>query len=105
MRCLKPVWQALEGGIGALTVASGMAAITYTIQTLCRAGDNIVSVSTLYGGTYNLFAMRCHVKVSKCVSLIIPKPETLVDLIDERTKLVFGESIGNPLGNAKYRKN
>ncbi|MDR2991550.1 MAG: PLP-dependent transferase, partial [Burkholderiaceae bacterium] len=47
---------ALEGGVGALAVASGMAAITYAIQTLARAGDNIVSVSTLYGGTYNLFA-------------------------------------------------
>ena len=47
---------ALEGGIGALAVASGMAAITYAIQTIAEAGDNIVSASTLYGGTYNLFA-------------------------------------------------
>jgi O-acetylhomoserine (thiol)-lyase len=51
---------ALEGGIGALTVASGMAAITYTIQTLCEAGDNIVSVSTLYGGISNRRHPGCH---------------------------------------------
>jgi O-acetylhomoserine/O-acetylserine sulfhydrylase-like pyridoxal-dependent enzyme len=47
---------ALEGGIGALAVASGMSAIAYAIQTITEAGDNIVSASTLYGGTYNLFA-------------------------------------------------
>jgi len=47
---------ALEGGIGGLAVASGMAAITYAIQTICEMGDNIVTTSTLYGGTYNLFA-------------------------------------------------
>lgn len=90
---------ALEGGIGALTVASGMAAITYTIQTLCEAGDNIVSVSTLYGGTYNLFAHALPRQGIEVRFFDYTKPETLVDLIDERTKLVFGESIGNPLGN------
>src|SRR5450631_789883 len=47
---------ALEGGIAALAVASGMAAITYAIQTICEAGDNFISASTLYGGSYNLFA-------------------------------------------------
>ncbi|MBW4017923.1 aminotransferase class I/II-fold pyridoxal phosphate-dependent enzyme [Moraxella osloensis] len=90
---------ALEGGIGALTVASGMAAITYTIQTLCEVGDNIVSVSTLYGGTYNLFAHALPRQGIEVRFFDYTKPETLVDLIDERTKLVFGESIGNPLGN------
>ncbi|RVU82240.1 aminotransferase class I/II-fold pyridoxal phosphate-dependent enzyme [Leucothrix sargassi] len=90
---------ALEGGIGALTVASGMAAITYTIQTLCEAGDNIVSVSTLYGGTYNLFAHALPRQGIEVRFFDYTQPETLVDLIDERTKLVFGESIGNPLGN------
>ena len=90
---------ALEGGIGALTVASGMAAITYTIQTLCEAGDNIVSVSTLYGGTYNLFAHALPRQGIEVRFFDYTKPETLLDLIDERTKLVFGESIGNPLGN------
>lgn len=90
---------ALEGGIGALCVASGMAAITYAIQTLCEAGDNIVSVSTLYGGTYNLFAHALPRQGIDVRFFDYRKPETLVDLIDERTKLVFGESIGNPLGN------
>ena len=90
---------ALEGGIGALTVASGMAAITYTIQTLCEAGDNIVSVSTLYGGTYNLFAHALPRQGIEVRFFDYTKPETLVDLIDERTKLIFGESIGNPLAN------
>ncbi len=47
---------AMEGGIGALAVASGMAAITYAIQCICEVGDNSVSTSQLYGGTYNLFA-------------------------------------------------
>lgn len=47
---------AIEGGVGALAVASGMAAINYTIQTITAAGDNIVSISQLYGGTYNFFA-------------------------------------------------
>ncbi len=90
---------ALEGGIGALSVASGMAAITYTIQTLCEAGGNIVSVSTLYGGSYNLFAHALPRQGIEVRFFDYSKPETLLDLIDDRTKLVFGESIGNPLGN------
>jgi len=69
---------AMEGGIAALAMASGMAAITAAIQTIAEAGDNIVTSSTLYGGTYNLFAHT---------------------LIDARTKAVFCESVGNPLGN------
>ena len=90
---------ALEGGIGALCVASGMSAITYTIQTLCEAGDNIISVSTLYGGTYNLFAHALPRQGIEVRFFDYTNPESLIDLIDERTKLVFGESIGNPLGN------
>ena len=90
---------ALEGGIGALSVASGMAAITYTIQTICEVGDNIVSVSTLYGGTYNLFAHALPRQGIEVRFFDHTKPETLVDLIDDKTKLVFAESIGNPLGN------
>ena len=90
---------ALEGGIGALSVASGMAAITYTNQTLCEARDNIVSVSTLYGGSYNLFAHALPRQGIEVRFFDYSKPETLLDLIDDRTKLVFGESIGNPLGN------
>lgn len=90
---------ALEGGIGALAVASGMTAITYAIQTLAEAGDNIASVSTLYGGTYNLFA---HTLPKQGIDVRFfdgNKPETLRDKIDDKTKLVFVESIGNPLGN------
>ncbi len=90
---------ALEGGIAALAVASGMAAITYAIQTISEAGDNIVSASTLYGGTYNLFAhtfpqMGIEVRFADSA-----KPEGFAALIDDRTKALFCESIGNPLGN------
>ena len=57
----------MEGGIGALSMASGMAAITASIQAICEAGENIVSVSQLYGGTYNLFAHTFPGRVLKCV--------------------------------------
>ena len=59
---------ALEGGVAALAVASGMAAITAAIQTIAEADDNIVSASTLYGGTYNLFAHTFRSRASKCAS-------------------------------------
>ncbi|CAL94810.1 bifunctional O-acetylhomoserine aminocarboxypropyltransferase/cysteine synthase [Azoarcus olearius] len=90
---------ALEGGIGALAVASGMAAITYAIQTIAEAGDNIVSASTLYGGTYNLFA---HTLPQLGVEVRFADqrdPASFGRLIDERTKAIFCESVGNPLGN------
>lgn len=90
---------ALEGGIGALAVASGMAAITYAIQTIAQAGDNIVSVSKLYGGTYNLFAHtfpRQGINVKFAPHDDISKLEAL---IDENTRAVFCETIGNPGGN------
>lgn len=90
---------ALEGGIGALAVASGMSAITYAIQTIAQAGDNIVSVSKLYGGTYNLFAHtfpRQGITVKFAPHDDIAKLEAL---IDENTRAVFCESIGNPGGN------
>lgn len=90
---------ALEGGIGALAVASGMAAITYAIQTIAEAGDNIISVSTLYGGTYNLFAHTLPKLGIEVRFFDYRHPEQLEKLIDSRTKLVFAESIGNPLGN------
>ncbi|WP_406819142.1 bifunctional O-acetylhomoserine aminocarboxypropyltransferase/cysteine synthase [Pseudomonas sp. KnCO4] len=90
---------ALEGGVGALAVASGMAAITYAIQTVAEAGDNIVSVAKLYGGTYNLLAhtlprMGIHTRFAAHDDIA-----ALEALIDERTKAVFCESIGNPAGN------
>ena len=89
----------LEGGIGALALASGMAATTYAIQTIAQAGDNIVSVSTLYGGTYNLFAHTLPKQGIEVRFFDYRDPSALEKLIDDKTKLVFAESIGNPLGN------
>ncbi|MBD9426565.1 bifunctional O-acetylhomoserine aminocarboxypropyltransferase/cysteine synthase [Pseudomonas sp. PDM15] len=90
---------ALEGGVGALAVASGMAAITYAIQTVAEAGNNIVSVAKLYGGTYNLLAHtlpRFGIQTRFAAHDDIAALEAL---IDDRTKAVFCESIGNPAGN------
>lgn len=89
----------LEGGIGALVLASGMSAITYAIQTIAEAGDNIVSVSTLYGGTYNLFAHTLPKQGIEVRFFDYRDPASMAKLIDSRTKLVFAETIGNPLGN------
>ena len=90
---------ALEGGVAALAVASGMAAITYAIQTVAEAGDNIVSVAKLYGGTYNLFAHT--LPRFGIETRFAPHDDiaALEALIDDRTKAVFCESIGNPAGN------
>lgn len=90
---------ALEGGIAALALASGMAAITYAIQTIAEAGDNIVSVSKLYGGTYNLFAHTLPKQGIEVRMASHDDIEALAALIDDKTKAVFCESIGNPLGN------
>ncbi|RMI02490.1 bifunctional O-acetylhomoserine aminocarboxypropyltransferase/cysteine synthase [Stutzerimonas nitrititolerans] len=90
---------ALEGGVAALAVASGMAAVTYAIQTVAGVGDNIVSVAKLYGGTYNLFAHtlpRFGIEVRFAAHDDIAALEAL---IDGNTKAVFCESIGNPAGN------
>ncbi len=90
---------ALEGGVAALTVASGMAAITAAIQTLAESGDNIVSSSRLYGGTYNLFA-HTFPRQGLEVRFADPRdPASFARLIDARTKAVFCETIANPLGN------
>ena len=90
---------ALEGGIAALAVASGMAAITYAIQTITESGDNFISASQLYGGTYNLFAHTLPQMGIEARFADARKPETFAALIDKRTKAIFCESIGNPLGN------
>ncbi|MDO9622546.1 MAG: bifunctional O-acetylhomoserine aminocarboxypropyltransferase/cysteine synthase [Pseudomonas sp.] len=90
---------ALEGGVGALAVASGMAAITYAIQTVAEVGDNIVSVAKLYGGTYNLLA---HTLPRFGIETRFADHDdiaALEALIDDKTKAVFCESIGNPAGN------
>ena len=90
---------ALEGGIGALALASGQAAVTYAILTIAEAGDNIVSSTALYGGTYNLFA-HTFPQMGITVRFADPRdPASFAALIDERTKAVFCESVGNPLGN------
>ena len=89
----------LEGGIGALAMASGMAAITGTIQTLARAGDNIVSVSQLYGGTYNLFAHTLPTMGIEVRMAPGDDPAAIAAQIDDKTKAVFCESVGNPAGN------
>jgi O-acetylhomoserine (thiol)-lyase len=89
----------LEGGIGALALASGQAAVTYAIQTIAEAGDNIVSASTLYGGTYNLFAHTLPLFGIETRFADAKDPESFGKLIDEKTKAIFIESIGNPLGN------
>ncbi|MGO3741253.1 O-acetylhomoserine aminocarboxypropyltransferase/cysteine synthase family protein [Kerstersia sp.] len=90
---------ALEGGIAALALASGQAAVTYAIQTIAEAGDNIISASTLYGGTYNLFA---HTLPQLGITTRFANgadPDSFAGLIDDRTKAIFVESVGNPLGN------
>lgn len=89
----------LEGGIAALAVASGMAAISYTIQTIAEAGDNIVSASTLYGGTYNLFAHTMPQQGIEVRFADSRDPASFAKHIDSRTKAIYCESIGNPLGN------
>jgi O-acetylhomoserine (thiol)-lyase len=90
---------ALEGGVGALALASGMAAITYAVQTIAEAGDNIVSASQLYGGTYNLFAHTMPQLGIATRFADARNPASFAPLIDARTKAVFVESVGNPLGN------
>ena len=90
---------ALEGGVGGLALASGMAAITATIQTLAEVGDNIVSAATLYGGSYNLFAHTLPQYGIEVRFADHRDPESFGALIDARTKAIFCESVGNPLGN------
>jgi O-acetylhomoserine (thiol)-lyase len=89
----------MEGGIGGLGLASGMAAINYSILTIAEAGDNIISTTALYGGTYNLFAhtfpqIGIEVRFADAKDI-----DGMAKLIDAKTKAVFCESIGNPAGN------
>ncbi|MGM0516411.1 MAG: O-acetylhomoserine aminocarboxypropyltransferase/cysteine synthase family protein [Pseudomonadota bacterium] len=90
---------ALDGGIGALATATGMAAITYAIQTIAQAGDNIISISELYGGTYNLFA---HTFPRQDIEVRMQDKDDFAGIevaIDERTRAIYCESIGNPSGS------
>jgi O-acetylhomoserine (thiol)-lyase len=102
-RIMNPTWDvfeqrvtALEGGIAAVATASGQAAVTYSVLNLTRAGDNIISVSTLYGGTYNLFA---HTLPQYGIEVRFADPDdpgAVARLADDHTRLVFAETIGNP---------
>jgi len=86
---------ALEGGVAALALASGQAAETLAITNIANAGDEIVSTTSLYGGTYNLFAHtlpKMGIKVNFCE----PTPEGVSAAITPRTKLVYSETVGNP---------
>ncbi|MGH1462276.1 MAG: O-acetylhomoserine aminocarboxypropyltransferase/cysteine synthase family protein [Neptuniibacter sp.] len=88
----------MEGGIATLAVASGMAAITYAIQTIAATGDNIISTSELYGGTYNLFA---HTLPHQGIEVRFANKDDAAEIeskIDENTKAIFCESVGNPSG-------
>ncbi|MGL4361705.1 MAG: O-acetylhomoserine aminocarboxypropyltransferase/cysteine synthase family protein [Cellulosilyticaceae bacterium] len=87
---------ALEGGVGALAVASGSAAVTYAIINICGVGDEIVAASTLYGGTYNLFAKTLP---RLGINTVFVDPEDVINFenaITEKTKAIFIESLGNP---------
>ena len=90
---------ALEGGIAALAVSSGMAAINYAILTIAEAGDNIVTTPQLYGGTYTLFAHMLPKQGIEVRFADNDSPEALAKLIDAKTKAVYCETIGNPAGN------
>jgi O-acetylhomoserine (thiol)-lyase len=102
-RIMNPTWavfeervSALEGGVAAVATASGQAAVTYSVLNITRAGDNIVSVSTLYGGTYNLFAHTLPQYGIEVRWIDPDEPQKLAELVDEKTRLVFAETIGNP---------
>ncbi len=90
---------AMEGGVGALAVASGMAAITYAIQCICNVGTNIISTSQLYGGTYNLFAHTLPKQGIEVRMVSFDDFDGFEQAIDENTRAIFCESIGNPAGN------
>ena len=87
---------ALEGGVAALATASGAAAITYAVLNLASAGDNIVATSTLYGGTYALFAHTLPQFGIETRFVDPDQPDDLARHVDARTRLVFGETIANP---------
>ncbi len=102
-RIMNPTWDVLEqrltqleGGVASVVTASGQAAVTYSVLNIARAGDNIISVSQLYGGTYNLFAHTLPQYGIEVRFADANDPESVARLADENTKLVFGETIGNP---------
>ncbi|MFD1887325.1 homocysteine synthase [Paenibacillus wenxiniae] len=90
---------ALEGGVGALATASGQAAITFSILNIAGAGDHIVSASSLYGGTYNLFANTLPKLGIEVAFVNSDQPDNFRAAINERTKAIYAETVGNPGGN------
>jgi O-acetylhomoserine (thiol)-lyase len=90
---------AMEGGVAALAVASGMAAIAYAIETITEVGDNIVATSKLYGGTYNFFAHSLPRRGVEVRFVSHDDFDGMAAAIDDKTKAVFCETIGNPSGN------
>jgi O-acetylhomoserine (thiol)-lyase len=90
---------AMEGGVGGLALASGMTAVTNSVLTIAESGDNIVTTSQLYGGTYNLFAHTLPQLGIEVRFADYRDHAGIEKLIDRRTKLVFCESVGNPFGN------
>mgnify|MGYP000953285047 FL=1 len=102
-RIMNPTWNvleerlaALQGGIAALVLASGQAAVLYSVLNVTRAGDNIIATSTIYGGTYNLFAHTLPQYGIEVRFADPDRPESVEELADEKTRLVFGEVVGNP---------
>jgi O-acetylhomoserine (thiol)-lyase len=102
-RIMNPTWDvfeqrvtALEGGLAACSTASGQAAVAYSVLNVTRAGDNIISVSTLYGGTYNLFAHTLPQYGIEVRWADPDDPDAVARLTDDKTRLVFAETIGNP---------
>ena len=89
----------MEGGIASLCLASGMAAITYAVQCITRTGDNIVSASQLYGGTYNLFAHTLPQQGVNVRMVDAGNYDAIDSAFDNHTKALYCETIGNPLGN------
>ncbi|MCY3770342.1 MAG: O-acetylhomoserine aminocarboxypropyltransferase/cysteine synthase [Gammaproteobacteria bacterium] len=89
----------MEGGVAGLALSSGQAATTYSLLTIAEAGDNFISLSTLYGGTYNLFAHTFPQMGIDCRFIHPDNLDNMGSLIDAKTKAVYCESIGNPAGN------
>ncbi|MCB0882631.1 MAG: PLP-dependent transferase [Thermoleophilia bacterium] len=105
-RIMNPTWAVLEermtqmeGGVAGCVTASGQAAVTYSVLNVCRAGDNIVAISTLYGGTYNLFAHTLPQYGIEVRFADPADPGAVARLADANTRAVFAESIGNPRVN------
>lgn len=89
---------ALEGGVAALATASGSAAITYTIQALAKAGENIVASKTIYGGTFNLLSHTLPL-YGIDTTFVEPTPEDFEAAINDKTKALYIETLGNPNSN------